>query len=85
MSALVDAWAAELDGQMASMRKHLSFLLHCDTDYLKALHRVRESRLTFEGESRMTGRVHYWERARRLGRVPKSFDIEKQILAELAS
>ncbi len=83
MSALLAAWTAEVDACTARMRRRLSYLIWCPTDVLKALFHVREANLTYEGSSRMTGRVNYWERKRRLGLIPESFDIEAQILSEL--
>lgn len=83
MSALVDMWTREIDGAMARMRDELSFQIWCPTDYLKALHHIHRAGLNYEGTSRMEGRVHFWDRKRRLGRVADTFDIEAQILNEL--
>lgn len=83
MSALAAMWTAEIDGMMARLRDDLAFHIWCDTDYLKALHHIRKASLTYEGKSRLEGRANYWSRARRLGRLPETFDIEKQILTEM--
>ncbi len=83
MSALLAVWTSEIDSAMARMRRDLSFHVWCPTDVLKALFHIGDVTMSYERESTLKGRVNYWERARRLGRVPESFDIERQILSEL--
>jgi hypothetical protein len=83
VSALLAMWTNEIDSAMARMRQELSFHFWCPTDVLKALHHIHVQANSYERTSTLEGRVNYWDRARRLGRVAESFDIEAQILSEI--
>jgi hypothetical protein len=85
VSAILAMWTAEIDATTKRIYDALGYHVWCPTDVLRALYHVRRAGLTYEGASRMEGRVNYWERKRRLGRLPESFDIEAQIQQELAA
>ena len=81
--SLADLWRREIDEARYVFTRQISYHTWCSDDVLRALFHVHDARLLYEATNRLEGRVRYWERARKAGRVPESFDIEAQIVREI--